>query len=171
LQPVLHFVGFSDSGKTTLLEGLVRLLTEKGYRVAAIKHSGQSVSMDREGTDTWRVSRAGAEITMLSSPGRLSVTRNISEVNVEDLVSLYAPDVSIVLVEGMKGGDHPKIEVFREGVSKNLLCRGKVNDQNLIAVASDVSLDLDVPVFALDDIERVCEFIEDRFLAVSSKSF
>jgi len=164
LPPVVLFIGFSDTGKTTLVESLVCLLVEKGHRVAAIKHSGRPVSADPEGTDTWRFSRAGAHVTMLASPGYLSVNRNIGEVEVDELVSLYAPDASIVLVEGFKHGDHPKIEVHRRGISGDLLCRGKKKDPHLVAVVSDEDMDIDVPLFDPGDAEGVCDLIEKKFL-------
>ena len=69
-----------------------------------------------------------------------------------------------MLAEGYKDGTQPKIEIHRSQMGNSLLCRGQESDPLLIAVVSDADLEIDVPVFDLNDIDAVCDFIESKFL-------
>ncbi len=165
MPPIVLFVGLSGTGKTTLVEGVIQCLKNRGYTVAALKHSRHEINTDSEGTDSWRFSNAGADISLLSSSETLCFTgRMDSEMEPEELASLYARNMDIMLAEGYKDGTHPKIEVHRSQMGNDLLCRGQENDPLLIAVVSDANLEIDVPVFDLDDIDGVCDFIESKFL-------
>jgi molybdopterin-guanine dinucleotide biosynthesis protein B len=81
-----------------------------------------------------------------------------------DCIARYFGDVDIVLTEGFKKNNLPKIEVHRKEHSAKLLYRDEIFDPTLIAVASDEPLDVDVPVFDLNDAAVICDFIEQRFL-------
>ncbi len=165
MPPIVLFVGLSGTGKTTLIEGVVRCLKNRGYTVAALKHSRHEINIDTEGTDSWRFSNAGADISLLSSSDTLCFTGKIDrEMEAEELASLYAKNVDIMLAEGYKYGSLPKIEVHRSQMGNDLLCRGQESDPHLVAVVSDKDLDIDVPVFNLDDTEGVCDFIVSKFL-------
>lgn len=166
--PVVSVVAKSGTGKTTLLEKLISHLKQKGYRVGAIKHDAHRFDIDREGKDSWRLTRAGADTMVISSPAKLAVVKQHTaekEPGPADIVEAYFEDVDIVLTEGFKKNSYPKIEVHRRERSDSLLCRGDVNDPALLAVASDESLDLDVPVFDINDTEGICDLIATRFLA------
>ena len=163
--PIVLFVGRSDTGKTTLVEGVIRCLKSMGYCVGALKRASHEVEMDHEGTDSWRFARAGADITLLASPDGVMVSRKCEEeMSLEMIAAQYARDVDILLVEGYKGAGLPKIEVHRSEVDLRLLCRGPEQDQALAAVASDLPLDLDVPVFHIDDHASIGRFIVERFM-------
>ena len=165
--PVVSVVAKSGTGKTTLLEKLIRNLKERGYRVGAVKHDAHRFDIDREGKDSWRLTQAGADTMVITSPAKLAMVKQYTaeeEPGPVDIVDAYFGDVDIVLTEGFKKNSLPKIEVHRRERSENLLCRGEVNDPTLMAVASDEALDLDVPVFDIDDIKGLCDFIENRFL-------
>ena len=152
---VAFIAGRSGTGKTTLMEALVTALKGKGYLVGTVKHSGHEAAMDREGSDSWRFTHAGADITVLAAKGQLAVFRAINQPSLDD----------IVLVEGFKEMPVPKIEVYRSGHSDGLYSRGdKDPDPYLIAVASDTPLDIDVPVLNLNDPDEVCEFIVRKFI-------
>ena len=165
--PVVSVVAKSGTGKTTLLEKLIRNLKGKGYRVGAVKHDAHRFDIDREGKDSWRLTQAGADTMVITSPAKLAMVKQYTaeeEPGPADIVDAYFGDVDIVLTEGFKKNSLPKIEVHRRERSESLLCRGEVNDPTLMAVASDEALDLDVPVFDIDDIKELCDFIESRFL-------
>ncbi len=165
MPPIVLFVGLSGTGKTTLVESVIRCLKSRGYTVAALKHSRHEISIDTEGTDSWRFSNAGADISLLSSSGILCFTGRMGrEMEPEELASLYAKDVDIMLVEGYKDGTHPKIEIHRSQMGNDLLSRGQESDPLLLAVVSDEDLEIDVPVFDLNDAEGVCSLIESMFL-------
>lgn len=165
--PVVSVVAKSGTGKTTLLEKLIRDLTERGYRVGALKHDAHRFEMDHEGKDSWRLTHAGAATTVITSPEKIAMirmNRDRQEPPLEETIQTLFADMDIVLTEGFKKSSMPKIEVNRSARSDKLLCRGEEHDPTLIAVASDAPLELDVPVFDLNDAAGICDFIEERFL-------
>ena len=159
------FVSKSGTGKTTLLEKVIPRLKDRGYRVGVIKHDAHRFDIDRPGKDSYRLTAAGADTMVISSPEKLALVKMHAESPpVEDLIAVFFEDVDIVLVEGFKSSSLPKIEVHRRERSPDLLCRGKEHDPMLLAVASDEPLDLDVPRLDIDDPDGVTDFIERNFL-------
>ena len=162
---VAFIAGRSGTGKTTLMEALVTVLKGNGYRVGTVKHSGHEAAMDREGSDSWRFTQAGADIIVLAAKGQLAVLRNIDQPSLEDALLEASSGTDIVLVEGFKEMNVPKIEVYRSEHSEDLYSRrDKDPDPYLIAVASDTPLDIDVPVLNLNDPEEVYEFLVERII-------
>jgi molybdopterin-guanine dinucleotide biosynthesis adapter protein len=161
--PIVSIVGKSDSGKTTLLEKLVKQLTFRGYRIGTIKHDAHSFEIDHEGKDSWRHKQAGAAVTIISSPAKLAlVTDTDHDHTLSEIRALYIRGVDLIMTEGYKRESHPKIEVFRQEMHRELLC---TDDENLIAIAGNPpAAPGDVPVFDLNDIQPLCDFIEQRFL-------
>ena len=159
------FVAKSGTGKTTLLEKVIARLKDRGYRVGVIKHDAHRFDIDLPGKDSYRLTAAGADTMLISSPERLALVKKHAESPpVDDLLSLFFNDVDIVLTEGFKSSALPKIEVHRRERSATLLCRGKEHDPMLLAVASDESLELDVPRLDINDADMVADFIERKFL-------
>lgn len=159
------FVSISGTGKTTLLEKVISRLKDRGYRVGIIKHDAHRFDIDRPGKDSYRLTAAGADTMVISSPEKLAlVKQHAASPPVEDLLSDFFTDVDIVLVEGFKSSSLPKIEVHRRERSANLQCRGKEHDPMLLAVASDEPLDLDVPHLDINDADGITDFIERKFL-------
>jgi molybdopterin-guanine dinucleotide biosynthesis protein MobB len=162
----VSFVAKSGTGKTTLLEKVIARLKARGYRVGAIKHDAHRFDIDRPGKDSHRLTAAGADTMLISSPDKLAlVKRHPAAPPVEDLLAIYFADVDIVLTEGFKASALPKIEVHRKDHSDTLLCRGEEHDATLVAVASDAPLELDVPRLDLNDADAVADFLERRFLS------
>lgn len=171
--PVLCFVGASNSGKTTLIEKVIRILTIRGYQVATVKHTHKTFAIDTEGKDSWRHRAAGAKTVILSSSAQFAVLSGTKEeLTIEDILRRFVDDVDIMIVEGFKRDQYPKIEVHRGGVSKELLC---LNDPSVIALASDEAPRLrisgipgipapDIPILDLNDAEGISNLIEERFL-------
>lgn len=166
----VSFVAKSGTGKTTLLEKVIAGLKERGYRVGAIKHDAHRFDIDRPGKDSHRLTAAGADTMLISSPAKLAlVKKHEASPPIEDLLATYFSDVDIVLTEGFKKSGLPKIEVHRAERSDTLLCRGEENDPSLVAVASDSDLELDVPVFDLNDPAAVVDFVEKYFELASGR--
>jgi len=161
----VSFVAKSGTGKTTLLEKLIIGLKQRGYNVGAIKHDAHCFDIDHPGKDSHRLSAAGVDTMLISSPEKLALVKKHSAAPpLEELLEEYFADVDIVLTEGFKRSALPKIELHRKERSDTLICRGAENDPTLLAVASNEPLTLDVPVLDLDDPEAVADFIEERFL-------
>jgi molybdopterin-guanine dinucleotide biosynthesis protein MobB len=161
----VSFVAKSGTGKTTLLEKVIFCLKERGYRVGVIKHDAHRFDIDHPGKDSYRLTAAGADTMLISSPEKLAIVKkHVASPPIEELLSTYFIDVDIVLTEGFKKSSLPKIELHRQGRSASLLCRGEEHDPTLAAVASDERLELDVPLLDLNNAVMVADFIEARFL-------
>jgi molybdopterin-guanine dinucleotide biosynthesis protein MobB len=162
---VVSFVAKSGTGKTTLLEKVIARLKERGYRVGAIKHDAHRFDIDHPGKDSHRLTSAGADTMLISSPEKLAlVKKHAASPPIAELLATYFTDVDIVLTEGFKQSSMPKIELHRRERSATLICRGAEHDPTLLAVASDEPLELDVPVLDLNDAGAVADFIEEKFL-------
>lgn len=166
----VSFVARSGSGKTTLIEQLISELTRRGYRVGAFKAISHEFEIDHPGKDSYRMTAAGADVTLIRSPSRLALQRTRrDDEGTETLLTRYFQDVDIVLVEGDKSGSLPKIELFRAGYNDpaELLCLRAENASTYIAVAMDQGLDLGLPLPRLDlnDITAICDFIVAEILS------
>ena len=167
IPPVVSIVAKSGTGKTTLLEKIIVEMKRRGYKVGAIKHDAHRFDIDHEGKDSWRLTQAGADVMLISSPEKLALVKRYlpaEEPSLEDSVAAYFSDVDIVLTEGFKKSTMPKIEVHRQERASDLLCRGQEHDAALIAVASDAALELDVPLFHINDARGLCDLIEEQYL-------
>jgi molybdopterin-guanine dinucleotide biosynthesis protein B len=157
---IVSIVGKSGAGKTTLLEKLIPVLKHRGHTIGVIKHAGHGFQMDIDGKDSYRHKSAGASSVAVISRNKLAVLKELPcEIALDDVIAYFA-DVDILITEGFKRENKPKIEVFRKGVHKTPLCIG---DNTLIAYISDENLKTDVPVFGLEDIEILADFIENKF--------
>lgn len=116
-QKIVAVCGVKNSGKTTLLEGIVKELTKRGMKTAVIKHDGHDFSCDIPGTDSFRLKEAGAYGTAVFSDSRIFVHKTGTGERTDELVQMF-PEADIILLEGMKDQNFPKIEVIREGISK-----------------------------------------------------
>jgi len=162
--PFLGFVGWSDSGKTTLVTRLIQSLSETGLKIGAVKHHHKIFEIDHKGKDSWRFTAAGARKTVITGPHQTAlVERTETQRSLEEIASSYLDDLDLVLVEGFKLAEIPKIEVQRPGIDRPLLTRHENFDPHLIAVVSDCRKELDVPCFAPDEISRLTAFIRDHF--------
>jgi molybdopterin-guanine dinucleotide biosynthesis protein B len=158
--PVISIVGKSGTGKTTLLERLIPELKRRGFKVGTVKHDVHGFQMDKPGKDSWRHKEAGATITVISSPYQIGMVMDVDHDHNLDELSRFFTGVDLILAEGYKRGDKPKVEIFRTEVHSEPLCR---NDPHLIAMVSDAPVDLGVPRFALNDVEGLVTFLTAHF--------
>lgn len=156
--PVLAVSGVKNSGKTTLLTGLIPLLKERGLKVAAVKHDGHDFSPDVPGTDSFRLRQAGAAAVGVYSARRYFFTAE-EAVTAEDLIGL-CEGVDLVLLEGGKMSPLPKIEIVRAAVSLK-----PVSDPGtLVALCTDTSLALPgIPSLGLGDYPALAGLIVRHF--------
>ncbi len=143
--PVLGFVGSSGSGKTTILERVVGLLTDAGVRLAVVKHAKPGFDIDRNpGKDSYRLRTAGADQVLIASRDRWVLMAQQPDPLVEPslgamLRQLEPGALDGVLVEGFSHESYPKIEVYRPAHGHPPQCWP--GDPSVIAVASDVPLE------------------------------
>lgn len=153
---IISIVGTSGSGKTTLIEKVVSNLKSKEYKVGVIKHAAHGFDHEPEGKDSRRHFDAGADSVIVSSPGSFSLVKRTDKSESIDYLTTFFADMDIVIVEGFKRSDLPKIEVFRKETEKSPVC---IEDKNLKAFVTNSEIRPGVPVFGLDDTESLSEFI------------
>lgn len=161
--PIVSIVGKSGSGKTTLVEKLVAELTRRGFRVATVKHNRHGFDIDHEGKDSWRHKKAGAVATVVASPGRVALIEDTpGDYNLAEIRERYIKDADLIVAEGFKVNPHPKIEIYRTELKRELLC-GPAD--HLIALAGDRPLPTaKVPCFDRDDAVGLVDLIVEHFL-------
>jgi len=160
MPPVVSIVGTSKSGKTTVIEKLVQELKSRGYRVATIKHIPQGVDFDEPGKDSWRHIQAGSEATAVSSPDNIVLIKPVAqEATIDEVASLLGEDYDIILAEGFKQGNAPKIEVHRKDAGSTLTVLKKQ-----IAIMTDEPLETKARQFSLEDSGALADLLEKGFI-------
>ena len=146
--------GVKNSGKTTLLAKLIPALRARGVSAAVIKHDGHSFAADREGTDTCRLLAAGAVGAAIFDGEKFQAVK-YAAVTEEDLFALY-PEADLLLLEGFKHKDYPRIEIVRAGVSDRPVC----DPATIFALVTDTAAELPgVPRFGLEDTDALAELL------------
>jgi molybdopterin-guanine dinucleotide biosynthesis protein B len=160
MPPIVSVIGNSKSGKTTVIEKLVRELNSRGYRVATIKHIPQGVNFDQEGKDTWRHIQAGSKATAVSSPDKVVLIKPVDQdASLDEVAYLLGEDYDIILAEGFKQGNAPKIEVHHKDAGP--LLRGI---KKLIGIVTDEPLETKARQFSFDDVSTLVDLLEKGFI-------
>lgn len=155
---VINIIGSSSNvGKTFLIEGLIKELTKRNLKVATIKHDIHGFDIDKKGKDTYKHRKAGAQTVIISSKNRLAMIHELEEeTNLEDIINMI-DNKDIILVEGYKKSNLRKIEVFRNGISKEIIS----TKEKLIAIASDIDINFEeIPVIHKEDYKSLADLIE-----------
>jgi len=158
--PIISVVGYSGAGKTTLMEKLISELTRRGYRVGSIKHDVHGFEMDKPGKDSWRHKQEGACTTLISSPHQIGMVMDVDHDHNPDELKKFFSNVNVILTEGYKKQRRPKVEIFRSEIHDEPLCQ---SDDNIVAIMSDIPVELKVRRFALDDVMGLVDFLVERF--------
>ncbi len=154
---VFGLIGWSGSGKTTLLTALIPCFAARGLSVSTIKHAHHALQLDQPGKDSHRHRQAGAAETMLAHAAgfALFAGQHGAEPGLEALLARLAP-VDLVLLEGFRDYDIPKLEVYRPALTKPPLWRKMA----VMAVASDVPLpDCPHQVLNLNAPPEIADFV------------
>lgn len=153
----------SKTGKTTVVCQIVKELKKRGYKVATIKHDAHDFDIDKPGKDSWKHSRAGSDIVMISSRNKFAMIEKVErEYFIDEIVKkIEKSGIDIVITEGYKSQNKPKIEVFRREKSSELLLK---DDDNLFAVVTDEKLGDNVAQFGFDEISSLVDLIEIKFI-------
>ncbi len=156
---VMGIVGWSGSGKTSLLVEVLPILIERGLKVSTMKHAHHRFDVDKPGKDSFRHREAGASEVLVVTSSRwvlMHESRDEAEPSIESLIERMTP-VDLLLIEGFKTHQHPKLEIHRESEGQPLLCP---DDPGIVAVASDCPLPgLKVLRLDLNDVEAIADFI------------
>jgi len=164
--PIVCVVGETGAGKTHVIEMLVAELKNRGYRVATIKHSAHGFDLDQPAKDSWRHAQAGSDAVVISSPQKFALIRKVDhDSSLAELSRFIGSDFDIILAEGFKQDKAPKIEVHRKELGRDLLCA----QEELLALATDESMDLNIPQYSPDDALGLVDLIEKRYLNKEEK--
>jgi len=158
--PIVCFVGKSNSGKTTFIERVIPELVRAGYKIATVKHAGHGFDLDTEGKDSWRHKQAGASSVVVLSKGSMAMFADVSDqLKVEDVRTRFLDDsYDLIIAEGWKHEGYPKIVIVREQVGEI-----PISPEGLLAVVSDKPIDMNVPIFDLNDVSGVAALIMKQF--------
>jgi molybdopterin-guanine dinucleotide biosynthesis protein MobB len=156
----------SNSGKTTLISKLIPELAKHKIRVSVIKHAHHKFDIDHPGKDSYEIREAGAVQTLIASGKRWALMTEMQrtpnppdEANLQELIANLNPDYAdLILVEGFKHADIPKIEVHRVSLAMPLL---SAIDSSIIAIATDAPLakEPDIKQLDLNNIQQITDFI------------
>ena len=155
MTPIVSFVGYSNSGKTTFLVKVIKELKKRGYHIGVIKHDGHEFEIDHIGTDTWKHRQAGADVVCIASAHQIAVVKTIAKPTALDEIIELINHVDLILTEGFKRENKPQIEVHRQGAES----LGKKD--NTIALVSEVLVYDGIPHFGLEDAEGVANLLEN----------
>jgi len=158
---IIGFAAFSGTGKTTLIKKIVSILSKR-FTVSVIKHAHHDFDLDHPGKDSYEIRKSGAENILISSEKRWALiheNKNNKELTLENLLDILENiNSDIVLVEGFKKENFPKIELYRKEIGKDLLF---FNDKNIIAFATDSNMDIDGNIEKLDinEPQQIVDYI------------
>ncbi len=161
----LGIVGDRNSGKTTLVEALARNLVELGYHVATVKHTSHEHTFDQPGKDSHRHRRAGTGMTLAISDSELALFADSTEAHRQLLMDVMATQFDICLVEGDRSATRPKLLVTR-----NREAGDTDFPSNIVALYGPTLPEVQVPRFALDDIDGLVAFIVRQYLTPSTEA-
>ena len=169
--PIIGVAGWKKSGKTTLTVRLVEEFTRRGLKVATVKHAHHEFQVDAEATDSARHRKAGAKEVAIVGGKRWAIVHELDEEpepDFEEVISWLSPG-DLIIVEGYKSAPIPKIEARRSAqFDRRPLAP---DDPNVIAIAADHPVDgTTLPVFALDDIHAIADFIEQAVGPLSTRN-
>ena len=160
MPPIVSIVGRSKSGKTTLMEKLIPELKSRGYRVATIKHAPEGMTFDQPDKDSEHHIKAGSEVTVISSQDRVVLIKPVApDITLDEVARVLGENYDIILTEGFKQENAPKIEVYRKGVGPPLS-----GIKRLIAIVSDEPVETKVRWFSEQDIKGVADLLEAGFI-------
>lgn len=162
--PVLGITAFSGTGKTTLITQLIPSLLKRGVRTSVIKHAHHNFDVDTPGKDSYEIRKAGAKQTLVASANRwalMTETPDNNDVDLTDLIGqLQTDNIDLIIVEGFKNLDIPKIILHRQATGSEL---PEIMSNTLAIATDDLQLDISLPKLNLNQLEDITEFICQQF--------
>lgn len=152
---IIAVSGIKNSGKTTLISRIIPELKKKGLKIATIKHDGHDFQPDVEGTDSFIHRKSGADSVAIFSQNRWMIIKEEANKTELDLIEEFS-DFDLIILEGFKYSDYPKIEVVRSEISNKPVAK----KETVLAYVTDLDIiDRDIKQFGLEDIEDIGDYI------------
>ena len=157
---IVGIVGWKNSGKTYIAQKIISNLNSRNVKVASVKHAHHNFDIDHPETDSYLHRKSGSQEVIISSSKRwakISELQNRKEKKLNGLIKeLEKPD--IVIVEGYKNENHPKIEIIRDFEDKSKFLFKKI--KNVIAIISDTKIsNFNNAQFKNNQINEIVDFI------------
>ena len=154
---ILSVTSYSGVGKTTLIENIVKILTDRGYKIGTIKHTCHDIDIDQEGKDSYKHRKAGASKVCVVSKNRVSfIEERREERNLKDIIKLYN-DMDLIIIEGYKKYKFKKLEIIRSDKYNEIIS----DKEDLIGIIIDLNYQMDIVKFNLDEYINISNFIEE----------
>lgn len=153
--PVIFITGYSNSGKTTVIVEIVKIMKTRGYEIAVVKHASHGYQLDSEGKDSYLFYQAGADKVVVAGPKSLTIHERYDKLPPLGEICDRISGVDLIIVEGFKRNPGPKIEVSRKNFSTGYLPQ----PEDIIAVVSDEPMEEGVPCYSLYMLEELVDFI------------
>ena len=166
MKNIFGIVGWSGSGKTDLVIRLINFFVSNSLIVSSIKHTHHKFEIDKEGKDSYKHSNAGSSEVMIFSKKRWAMISKLydEDIRIEQIIKKFNPKTNIILIEGLKYSNFPKIEVIRSTLNKPLLFE---NDENIKAIVYDKEFNgfenINKPYFRFDETNKIGNFIKNYF--------
>ena len=154
---IIGIVGWKNSGKTFFVTEIIKKLKFKNYRIASIQHAHHDFDIDHQNTDSYNHRKSGSSQVIISSSKRWAKINELEkqdEKKLEELISELS-ETDIVLVEGYKNENHPKIEIISENRNEHLFQKIR----NVKAIISDIDIDTHLKRFKKNEIDKIVNFI------------
>ena len=163
---IFGIVGWSGSGKTDLVTRLINFFVLNSLIVSSVKHTHHQFQIDKEGKDSFKHINAGSNEVIIFSKKKWAMISKLHEQDIkfEEILNKFNPKTNIILVEGLKYSNYPKIEVIRSTLNKPLLFK---NDKNIEAIVYDKEFDglenINKPYFMFNETNKIGNFIKNYF--------
>jgi len=152
---IISIAGKKNAGKTTLIRTLIPELKERGHRVGTLKHNIKEFRVDHEGKDTYKYYHSGADSIALTSQDEIAIIKKVTDPpGTSEFIAKYLNDVNIVLVEGYRGEDYPRIKIVD---SKETETGSNDPGNELILIREN----LETEHFSTEDTNKALDFIEN----------
>jgi len=159
--PIISVVGPSKADKTLLVERLISELEKRGYRVATVKRDAHNHDLDTPGKTSWRHSQAGAESVIVSAPEKITMFKKVAkEWALDEIAKKFLSDSDIVITDGFTNEKKPKIKVLLSQAEED----SQVPSDELFSIVGGKNSEKSVPKFNLEEIEKLADLIEEKFL-------
>ena len=157
---IFGIIGWKNSGKTHLVQKIISAINSKKLNVASIKHAHHSFDIDQPGTDSYLHRQSGADQVIISSANRwakITELKTLPEKKLSELVS-EINSADVVIVEGFKNENHPKIEIIKEPDDESSYIFKKI--KNVVALVSDKNINsFKNKQFKKNEINEIVNFI------------
>ncbi len=163
---IISIVGPSDSGKTTLITKIIPLLKEMGLKVAVVKHHAHGdFEIDKEGKDSWKIYKSGADV-VISSSTKMAFIKRVNEDSLDYIYERYLKgDYDLVLTEGYSKAKKDRIVVVKNPEDLEFFRHGKI-----LAVVCDKEFESDLKVFKSNQFGEIAKFIYEIAKGANYKS-